>query len=94
MREAKSNYEILQLNSNKNITTCPSSLCQLYMKQQQKSDSLLVSSSSAISRNLNRTTILWNVGLIQYTQTIYKAICHARYRGVLWYDAKQRLYSK
>ena len=46
---------------------------------------------NAISGNMDRNRI-WNVGLYQWYIAYQKAQSHTKYRGLLWYTTKQRLY--
>ena len=46
---------------------------------------------NAISGNMDRNRI-WNVGWYQWYIAYQKAQSHTKYRGLLWYTTKQRLY--
>lgn len=45
---------------------------------------------NSVSGNMDRTSI-WTVGLTQWLRAYSKATSHTRYRGRLWYLAKERL---
>jgi hypothetical protein len=46
---------------------------------------------NAVSGNMDRNRI-WNVGFYQWYVAYQKAQAHTKYRGLLWYTTKQRLY--
>ena len=48
---------------------------------------------NAVSGNMDRNRI-WNVGFYQWLIAYQKAQSHTKFRGVLWYTTKQRLYKQ
>jgi Glycosyl transferase family 64 domain len=66
--------------SRKDIAVAPASTTEVILE-------------NAVSGNMDRNRI-WNVGFYQWLIAYQKAQSHTKFRGMLWYTTKQRLYKQ
>jgi hypothetical protein len=74
------------------VKSLPQAQQQLLLRHNAKNAGAnVVVLENAISGNMDRNRI-WNVGWYQWYVAYQKAQAHTKYRGLLWYTTKQRLY--